>query len=92
MRLGPWHAANQVQHLRALDAVELGPELERAQRIEILAAVDFAINPGERGMKQAKRHPRGAQQAFDHLRASGQSVAQGDQTLFGAGLVRALAE
>jgi hypothetical protein len=90
VRFGSGHAADQVQHLRALDAVELGPELEGAQRVEIRAAVDLAVDAGERGVKQTKRHARRAQQAFDDLGAGREPVAQRDQAFDRPSLVRAL--
>ena len=92
VRLGAGHAANELEHLRRLDAVELGPELERVERVEERAAIDLAVNLGEGGVEQPERHALGAQQPFDDLGAGGQAVAERDQALFGGGLVGALAE
>ena len=74
MRLGPGHAADQLQHLRRLDTVELRSELEGVERVEERAAIDLAVDLRERRVEQAKRHALRPQQAFDDLGASRETV------------------
>jgi hypothetical protein len=61
VRFGTGHAADQVQNLGRLDAIELGAKLERVEWIEEGAAIDLAVHAGQRGVKQAKRDALGAQ-------------------------------
>ena len=66
----------ELERLRRLDRVEPGTELGRVERIEKGGAIDLAINLRECRVEQPKRHALRAQQAFNHLGAGGQAVAQ----------------
>src|SRR5262249_19560756 len=60
MRLAAWAAADDLQHLRRLDAIELRPELERRERIEERVVRDLPLQKARRRIEDAKRDPRRA--------------------------------
>ncbi len=93
VRFWAWHAADQLQHLRfRFDAIELGAKFESVQGVEEGAAIDLAIDAGQCGVEEPKRHALRAQQPLDDLGASSEAVAERDQAFFRAALVGALAE
>src|SRR4026207_2438014 len=92
MRLGSWNTADQIQHLRRLDAIELRAKLQCRQRIEKRVLVDFSVDGRERGVKEPKWNTRRSQDPLDHLVRGGEAVAQGGPALFRRALGDALAE
>ncbi len=70
------HAPDQLEHLVLGDAIELGPELQGAQGVEVRALGDLALRRAEQGVEEAEGHARQARQARRHLVEVGHRVAQ----------------
>ncbi len=77
------HAAHQFEDARVRDAIELGPELERDERIEIRALRDLALRDAEQRVKQPKRHALQAAHAARHFEQVRHAVSQVEERLLG---------
>ena len=67
VRLLARHALDQLEHLRRRDAVELGAELERGERVEVRALRDLALRRRQERVEEAEGHAREAEQAARDL-------------------------
>ena len=63
VRLLARHALDELEHLRRRDAVELGAELERRERVEERALRDLAHRGRQVRVEEPVRQPREAEQA-----------------------------
>ena len=69
VRLLARHVADELEHLGRRDAIELGAELERAERVEERALRDLALRGGEERVEEAVGHARQAEHAVGRPRA-----------------------
>ena len=69
MRLLARHVADQLEHFGRGDAIELGAELERRERVEVGVLRDLALRDGEERVEEPERDAREAEHAVGRPRA-----------------------
>jgi hypothetical protein len=83
VRLLAGHALDELQDLRGGDAIELGSELERRERVEVRALRDLAHGRREARVEEAEVDALDAEQAADHLDDVREAMAEHEEARLG---------